>query len=344
MKAAVFTGIKQIEIRDITLPPPGPGEALVRNMAAGVCGTDVHIYHGEPGSAEVTPPVILGHEYAGVVEALGEGVKNVAAGDRVTVDPNIYCGLCAYCRRGSKQMCEDMKAVGVTQDGGFAEYSLVPASQLLKVSPQADIEAAAMAEPLACCIHGIDLAGIKAGDSVLVIGGGAIGLLMLQLARQAGAAFVALSEPVAMRRAAALELGADAVIDPFSENPAERIAALTGREGAEVVIECVGNTAATRQAFDCAGKGATVLLFSVPGVEAVFPLPLFDVFKKELTIKGSFVNPDTQSRAVALINAGRINVGPIITHRYPVEQTEEAIRMQMSPESIKVLVVGDTKP
>lgn len=339
MKAAFFTGIQQIEVRETTLPTPGAGEALVRNLASGVCGTDVHIFHGEPGSADVTAPVILGHEYAGIVEQIGAGVHHVAVGDRVTVDPNIYCGTCVHCRRGAKQMCEEMKAVGVTRDGGFGEYSLVPAAQLLPVSQQADIEAAAMAEPIACCIHGIDRAGIRPGDVVLVVGGGAIGLINVQLARNAGASCVILSEPVEMRRRVALEVGADAVVNPFEEDPLECIRAMTGKDGADVVIECVGNIPAIKQAVTCAGKGATVLLFSVPQVDASYALPLFDVFKKELTIKGSFVNPDTQSRAVALINAGRINVKPLITHRYALDQTEEAIRMQMSSESIKVLVL-----
>lgn len=195
-----------------------------------------------------------------------------------------------------------------------------------------------MAEPLACCLHGIDRVGILPGQSVCVIGGGAIGLMMVQLTRLSGAGFVALSEPVAMRREIGLSLGADFAFDPLSQDPAATLSARLGAEGVDVVIECVGNTAATRQAFAVAAQGAHVLLFSVPSVDATTPLPLFDVFHKELTIYGSLINPDTHQRAVNLINAGRIQMAPLITHRFPLDQVEEAILAQQGNESIKVLV------
>ncbi len=341
MRKATFLGDKTFRIESFTLPEPGPGELLVRNAACGVCGTDVHIYFGEAGSAEVTPPVVLGHEYSAVVEAVGESVVNFKAGDHVTIDPNIYCGICRFCRAGKKQLCEEMRAIGVTQDGGFATHSLIPASQAYLLDKNLSPESGAMAEPLACCIHGIDQAGIRVGDTVLVVGGGTIGLLMLQLAKLAGAARVYVSEPVALRREIALGLGAEACIDPIRENPAERIRELGDRDGADVVIECAGNTAATAQAFEAAAKGATLLLFSVPAVDASFPLSLFDVYKKELTIKGSFINPDTHERAVALLESGRIQIEPLITHRFGLDELEKAIHTQMSSESIKVLVIPD---
>ena len=279
MKASRFLGNKTFAVTDLPTPHAGPGELVLRNQVCGVCGTDVHIYHGEPGSADVNPPVVLGHEYSGEVVEVGKGVTGFAVGDHVTVDPNIYCGHCAYCQNGKKQLCPSMEAIGVTRDGGFAQYSRIPASQAFKLEPTVPWEAAAMAEPLACCLHGIDLAGIQVGDKVCVVGG-----------------------------------------------------------GANVVIECVGNVPAVKSAFQFAGKGATVLLFSVPKVDATFDLPLFDVYKKELTIKGSFVNPDTHARAVALINSGKVDFGPIITHRNTLDQLPEAIAMQMSDASIKVVV------
>ena len=339
MKASVFVEKNKIEVCEVTLPPLGDNDVLIKVMACGVCGTDIHVFNGEAGSADVTPPVVLGHEFSGVIEQIGSKVEIVAVGDRVTVDPNMYCGVCKHCRTGKKQMCGSMKAIGVTQDGGFAEYCVVPASQAVKMAPDTDFEAGAMGEALACCIHGIDLAEIKAGDIVLVIGGGPIGLMVIQLAKLQGASKVILSEPVAMRRDVALSLGADAVIDPITDDPATALREITGASGADVVIECVGNVKATSQAFDCADKGAIIVLFSVPHVDAKFELPLFDMFCKELTVKGSFVNPNTHSRAVELLNAGRIQIAPIISHRYPLEQLEEAVKMQVSSESLKVLVV-----
>lgn len=337
MKASRFLGNKTFAVADLPTPHAGPGELVLRNQVCGVCGTDVHIYHGEPGSADVNPPVVLGHEYSGEVVEVGEGVTGFAVGDHVTVDPNIYCGHCVYCQNGKKQLCPSMEAIGVTRDGGFAQYSLIPASQAFKLEPTVPWEAAAMAEPLACCLHGIDLAGIQVGDKVCVVGGGAIGLLMVQLAKLSGASQIVLSEPNEKRRQVGLQLGANAALDPTRPDAQEAFAQVLDG-GANVVIECVGNVPAVKSAFQFAGKGATVLLFSVPKVDATFDLPLFDVYKKELTIKGSFVNPDTHARAVALINSGKVDFGPIITHRFPLDQLPEAIAMQMSDASIKVVV------
>ena len=337
MKASRFLGNKTFAVTDLPTPHAGPGELVLRNQVCGVCGTDVHIYHGEPGSADVNPPVVLGHEYSGEVVEVGEGVTGFAVGDHVTVDPNIYCGHCAYCQNGKKQLCPSMEAIGVTRDGGFAQYSRIPASQAFKLEPTVPWEAAAMAEPLACCLHGIDLAGIQVGDKVCVVGGGAIGLLMVQLAKLSGASQIVLSEPNEKRRQVGLQLGANAALDPTRPDAQEAFAQVLGG-GANVVIECVGNVPAVKSAFQFAGKGATVLLFSVPKVDATFDLPLFDVYKKELTIKGSFVKPDTHARAVALINSGKVHFGPIITHRFTLDQLPEAIAMQMSDASIKVVV------
>lgn len=337
MKASRFLGNKTFAVTDLPTPHAGPGELVLRNQVCGVCGTDVHIYHGEPGSADVNPPVVLGHEYSGEVVEVGEGVTGFAVGDHVTVDPNIYCGHCAYCQNGKKQLCPSMEAIGVTRDGGFAQYSRIPASQAFKLEPTVPWEAAAMAEPLACCLHGIDLAGIQVGDKVCVVGGGAIGLLMVQLAKLSGASQIVLSEPNEKRRQVGLQLGANAALDPTRPDAQEAFAQVLDG-GANVVIECVGNVPAVKSAFQFAGKGATVLLFSVPKVDATFDLPLFEVYKKELTIKGSFVNPDTHARAVALINSGKVDFGPIITHRFTLDQLPEAIAMQMSDASIKVVV------
>lgn len=281
-EGSFFLGNREFEVRDMEKRPLAADEVRIRVMACGVCGTDVHIYHGEAGSAEVTPPVVLGHEYAGIVEEVGADVKGLAPGDHVAVDPNIYCGACTPCRDGKKQFCEHLQALGVTRDGGFAQYSAAPAAQCFKLAPELPFEAGAMAEPLACCLHGIDAAGIRPGSTVCVIGGGAIGLLMVQLARLSGAAKVILSEPVELRRSAGLSVGADLAVDPLREDLSARVREAAGKSGADVVIECVGNTAATRSAFEAAGFGATVLLFSVPAPTATVPLPLFDVYKKSL--------------------------------------------------------------
>ena len=283
MRGTFFLGAAnnpKFEVREMQFGPLEPHQVLVENRACGICGTDVHIYHGEKGSAEVIPPVVLGHEFSGIIADVGSEVKGLKIGDHVTIDPNMYCGRCMPCRMGKKQNCENLFALGVNVNGGFAEYSVCPDTQCFKVKDDLDLDVAAMAEPLACAIHGIDSAGIVPGQVVLVVGGGTIGLLMVQLAKLSGASTVILSEPVEMRRRIGLEVGADAVIDPSEEDIAERIHAICGRKGADVVIECVGKEFAVVQAIKAAGFGANILLFSVPAVDATIQLPLFDIYKK----------------------------------------------------------------
>ena len=341
MKGSFFLGAREpqkFEVREMNFPELGPYDVFVENKACGVCGTDVHIYHGEAGSAAVVPPVVLGHEFSGIVRKTGSKVTKVKVGDHVTMDPNMYCGQCLPCRMGRKQNCENLQALGVNRNGGFAEYCLTPEAQCFTLDPKLDFDVGAMTEPLACVIHGIDNAHIQPGQNVLVIGGGTIGLLMVQMARLSGASTILLSEPVEMRRKLGLEVGADFVIDPINESVPERIKELTGREGADVVIECVGKPFAVEQAFSAAGFSANIVLFSVPAPDSTVPLPLFDVYKKELHICGSMINPDTHQRAVNLLNSGRLEIKKLITHTFDIDHLEDAIKMQMSAESIKVIV------
>ena len=338
MRGNFFLGNHSFEMRELETRELLEDEVLVKVAFCGICGTDVHIYHGDKGSAEVHPPVVLGHEFSGTVVEVGKAVYLVKPGDRVTVDPNIYCGKCHYCRTGRKQLCRELQAVGVTMNGGFADYCYVPEAQCHLLSPGVSLLSGAMTEPLACCLHGIDIAGIRAGDSVCVIGGGPIGLMMVRLARLSGASAVILSEPVELRRNLGLEVGADYAIDHFAGPVADQIEQLTGRRGTDVVIECVGNTSATAQAFEAAGFGATVLLFSVPKPGTYHSLNLEDVFNKELKICGSRINPDTHARAVSLINSGRVSLDRLVTHTYPLEKLEEAIIKQTENDSIKVVV------
>ena len=341
MKGSYFLGADQatkFEVREMKFGALAPTEVLVRVHACGVCGTDVHIYKGEEGSAPVTPPVVLGHEFSGIVEQVGAQVTTCKPGDAVALDPNMYCGKCRPCREGRKQNCEHLFALGVNTNGGFAEYCVAPQEQCFTLREGTDLDAAAMAEPLACAIHGIDNAHIRPGCNVLVIGGGTIGLLMVQLARLSGAAGVMLSEPVAMRREIGLSVGADAAVDPLTEDLPTCIRKTFGTDGADVVIECVGSPRTALQAVQSAGPSGQVLLFSVPPVGATIPLPLMDMYKKELHVSGSIINPDTHQRAVDLINSGRLELKKLITHTFDLEHLEDAIRCQMGPESIKVLV------
>ena len=220
-------------------------------------------------------------------------MRSCQPGDRVCIDPNCYCGTCAACRSGLAHFCTQMVGYGTTVDGGFAEYCAVDARQVYRLGAHTSFAQGAMAEPAACCLHGIDLCGIRPGHQVVVIGGGMIGLLMVQLARLAGAARVALVEPVAAKRETGRKLGADVCIDPQQQDTA---AALRqgGLTWVNTVIECVGRPETIAQAIDLAGSKAVVMMFGLTKPDETVPLKPFTVFEKELELKASYINPYTQ--------------------------------------------------
>ena len=238
MKAAVFYEKEKIVVEEVPVQEPGDYEVRIRVKAAGVCGTDMHIFAGAQGATQCEPPVILGHEFSGIVEKTGAKVTKVKVGDHVTVDPNISCGSCYQCRKGAPHYCENMVATGVNFNGGFAEYCTVLEKQVFILPEDMPFEAGAMCEPLACCLHGIDLAEIQPGDGVVIIGAGTIGLIMLQLAKLTGAARVAVLEPMEERQKMALEIGADLAIDSIHSDPREELDK-ADFGSVDVVIECV---------------------------------------------------------------------------------------------------------
>ena len=324
MRSAVFYGKHDLRVEEYPVPVVGKDEVLVRVKVCGVCGTDVHIYEGDKGAAEVTPPTILGHEFAGIVEAAGENVTKYKKGDRVCVDPNAYCGKCDFCKEGKAHYCTDMIGYGTTVNGGFAEYCSVKESQIYLLGEHTSFEQGAMAEPVACCLHGIDLCEIKPGSSVLVIGGGMIGLLMIQLARLSGAARVVLIEPVEGKRKMGERLGADLSIDPTGKNVAE-VLQKNGMGQIETVIECVGRTNTIEQAIELAGNKAVVMMFGVTKPDAAISLKPYEVFRKELTLRASYINPYTQKRALALIDSGKLDVTSMICGNCRLEELENIL-------------------
>jgi len=320
MKAAVFYGKDDLRIEELDRPEITCADrVLIKVKACGVCGTDMHIFDGDEGAAPSPAGTVLGHEFAGEVIAVGERVKNVTVGDRVCVDPNKLCGECDYCRGGIGHFCESMIGIGTTVNGGFAEYCCVPASQVYKFSDKITCAEGAMTEPVACCLHGIDLCDITAGDTVAVIGGGMIGLLMLQLARLKGAATLIMIEPIEEKRTLAKSLGADIVIDPFHEDAASVLAA-QGIDRIATVIECVGRTSTVEQAISLAGKHSTVMMFGLTVPQDTVSIKPFEIFKKEIVLKASFINPYTQKRALALIESGRIDVSSMVYRTISVDE------------------------
>lgn len=328
MKSAVFYGKHDLRVENSPMPKVGPEDILIQVKACGICGTDVHIYEGDKGAAEVTPPTILGHEFSGVIAEVGSNVTKYKVGDRVCIDPNCYCGKCDFCRNGIAHYCTDMIGYGTTVNGGFAEYCSVNQRQVYKLGDNTTFEQGAMTEPVACCLHGMDMCNIHPGSNVVVIGGGMIGLLMLQLSKLAGAARVALLEPVESKRVVAKKLGADILIDPINENVEEELKK-AGMTWVNTVIECVGKTATIQQAIDIVGNKGTVMMFGLTKPDDTIAVKPFQIFQKEIELKSSFINPYTQKRALDLIGSGRLDVSSMV---YAVESLENLADILSSPE------------
>lgn len=324
MRSAVFYGKHDLRVEEHERPVAGPKDVLIQVKACGVCGTDVHIYEGDKGAAEVTPPTILGHEFSGVIVEVGAEVTDYKPGDRVCIDPNCYCGSCEPCRNGVAHYCEHMIGYGTTVNGGFAEYCAVNERQVYKLGENTTFEQGAMTEPVACCLHGIDMCEIRPGHQVVVIGGGMIGLLMLQLAKLAGAARVALLEPVESKRKVAEKLGADICIDPIHED-VKTVLKDAGMTWINTVIECVGRPSTIEQAIDIAGNKAVVMMFGLTKPDETISVKPFQVFKKELELKASFINPYTQKRALDLIDSGRLDVSSMVYEVCGLDKLEDVL-------------------
>ena len=328
MKSAVFYGKHDLRVEEYEMPKVGPKDVLIQVKACGACGTDVHLYEGDKGAAEVTPPTILGHEFSGVIAEVGSEVTNYKAGDRVCIDPNCYCGACEPCRNGVVHYCEHMIGYGTTVNGGFAEYCAVNERQVYKLGDNTSFEQGAMTEPVACCLHGMDMCEIRPGHQVVVIGGGMIGLLMLQLSRLAGAAKVALLEPVESKREVGKKLGADICIDPIHEDVKARLKE-EGMTWVNTVIECVGRPSTIEQAIDIAGNKAVVMMFGLTKPDETISVKPFEIFRKELVLKASYINPYTQKRALDLIDSGRLDVSSMV---YEVADLDELADILSNPE------------
>lgn len=338
MRAALFHEDHTVTVENVPKPEVGAGDVLVRVQTCGVCGTDLRIQAGEFLAEEY--PVLAGHEVAGIVEEVGAGVTNVAVGDLVAINPNMPCGMCYWCLRDHPHLCANLTSIGVKLPGGFAEYLVAPARQALVMPPGLAPEVAAMMEPVSCCVHGMDQAQVALGDPTVILGGGSIGLILMQLALHAGAAPLVVIEPLDDKRHKAEELGADATIDPTGLDAAalrEAVDELT-EGGAQVVIEASGNGHAAAAAIGLARRGATVLFFGVqePGLE--LPVKPFDIYHHEITIRGAFTNPLTDSRARELLVTGRVKVMPLISHRFRLEQISEALDAVRAGQTVKAMV------
>jgi threonine dehydrogenase-like Zn-dependent dehydrogenase len=325
-------------VEEVAEPVAGPTDVVVRVLACGLCGSDRHMFRGEYPTAK---PVTLGHEFAGEVVAVGAEIVGIAPGQLVTGDPNVFCGVCPQCRRGRFNLCERLRPIGVWRDGGFADYVLVPASHAIALPAGTDPVHGAFCEPLACCLHGLDVARIRPGDSVAILGGGVIGLIMVQLARLAGAAQVVLSTRQAARRDLALAIGATAVIDPGAGDVATTLAGPDGLlpGGADVVLECAGVPDTVREALAVARRGGAVVLFGVTPQGVEVPVSPFDLLFNELRLEAAYLNPSTHARAAAMVAAGTLELDRLVTRTIGLEALPAALAAPPGPGEVKTIIV-----
>jgi len=318
MKALVLTAPKQLCVQDIPVREPEADEIVIQVKACGVCGTDLHMFHGDKGAFDNKYPLIMGHEFAGVVTKVGAGAGRFKIGDHAAIDPNIYCGQCRACLKGDVHFCENMIGIGTTMSGGFAEYCTVKERAAYLVPQKLPFEYAAMMEPVSCCMHGIDRSNIHPGDTVAVIGFGSIGQIIFQLANCAGAARIVVIEVDKEKRKKAEKMGAALTIDPASTDVVSCINE-AGILSLDTVIECVGRKETMELAVEIASNKATVMLFGLTSPDTKLEILAFEqIFKKELTITGSYINPLVGQRVIDLLSAGRIDMSLVITDRIPL--------------------------
>ncbi|MGH2351866.1 MAG: zinc-dependent dehydrogenase [Chloroflexota bacterium] len=346
MRAAVFLGPNQMELREIPRPQAGPGEVVLKVAACAVCGTDIRIHAGGK-TRGVYPPRVLGHEIAGEVVALGEGADQytgVAVGQRVATPPGIPCLTCRFCNTGHENLCMRRAGLGYRYDGGFAEYMVVPAQavrqgMLFPIPDTLSDAEAALAEPLACVVNGQRKSQVKLGDVVLIIGAGPIGLMHLQLARLCGARTVLVSEPAAGRRALAGELGATRTVDPTAEDLAEVVKEETGGDGADVVVAAIGVPRLVNDLLAVARPGGRVNLFAGYSGTGETTIEANLIHYGELIVTGtSGCTREDFRQSLNLLSSGQFNAGPLVTHRFPLEQIEAAFQTTRSGAGLRVVV------
>ncbi len=318
MKALLLTQYKHLELTEVPAPAPGPGEVLIRVAACGICGSDVHGYDGSSGRR--IPPIIMGHEAAGIVAALGSGVSQFAEGDRVTFDSTVYCGTCPPCLRGEINLCDHRQVLGVScsdyrRAGAFAEYVAVPSRIVYRLPESLSFAEAAMLEALAVAVHAVSLAQLSPNSTALVVGAGMIGLLISQVLRASGCSRVFVTDIDASRLKLAQSFGATPVLSD-GKNAAGQILQLTEGRGVDVAMEAVGATESVAAAIESVRKGGTVIL--VGNISPEIALPLQKVVTRQIRLQGSCASAGEYPRAMELLASGVVQVKPLISAIAPL--------------------------
>jgi len=340
MKALVLEEYNRFSYRDVPDPEPAAGEALVEVAACGICGSDVHGMDGSTGRR--IPPIVMGHEAAGVIAALGPGVSGWETGEPVTFDSTVYCGTCWHCRRGEINLCDNRRVLGVScdeyrRDGAFARYVAVPQHILYRLPDGVGFAQAAMVEALSIAAHGVHRLSPRLGDSVLVVGAGIIGLLVIQVLKVAGCGLVAAVDVAPERLELARRLGADLGLDPGREDVRAGLLEATGGRGADGAVEAVGNTSAIRTAVAGVRKGGTLAL--IGNLSSSVELPLQSVVTREISVNGSCASRGEYPAALDMIARKAIDVDALISATAPLREGADWFRRLHAREAGLIKVV-----
>ncbi len=337
MKAIVFREGSQWAVEDVEKPLVGPGEALLRVIQTGVCGTDEHLLHG---GFIAKFPLIPGHEIVGEVIELGEGAEGIGVGDNVVVDNTVLCGECNACREGKDLFCERFGSLGCNMPGGFAEYVVVRASKLYPIG-DLDPDIAVFTEPTACAVHGVDILDLAPASDVLIFGAGPTGLILSQLLKTAGAARVTVAAPTMTKLEVAEALGANHTVQISRTDPGTAAVELRAiaPNGFDAVIEATGSTAVLELAISLTKTGGTVLVYGLAAEEATASVKPYEIFSRELTIRGSFAQTHCIGRALFALQTGSVRTEGLITSKVSLGEFERAIANLHDPSEIKTIVV-----
>jgi len=337
MKAVVYDAPRAFAVRDVPIPEPGRGEIRFRVLLAGVCGTDRHIHDG---TFFARFPLTPGHEPVGIVDAVGDGVTTVEPGQRVTANGIGSCGACAYCRRGEPLHCRNLTALGVTGPGAFAEYMIAPESGVFVVD-DLEPEVAVFAEPTACAMHGAAQLAMRPGSTALLFGAGPTGLILAQLLAHGGAAHVAVAAPTEFKLELARSFGIDETILVNRADPAASAAKIlaTHPDGFDVVVDATGSSRVTEECPQLARDGGTILVYGVTDPADRIAVSPYEIYRRELTIKGSFAQSHSFDQAIAALRSGRVRTDGIINRRFTLEEFGAALDALSSDEAAHKVVI-----
>jgi D-arabinitol dehydrogenase (NADP+) len=339
MRAVLYDAPRSWSVTEIPTPEAAAGEVRIKVDQVGVCGTDLHIHEGDFNAAF---PLVPGHEVVGVIDQLGEGVTRFRLGEQVTVNPNLSCGHCDYCLAGRLINCENAKGYGSNFQGFFAEYVAVPQTLVFSVDGLPS-DTAVFTEPAACAMHGVETLAIRPGASALVLGAGPTGLLLAQLISRSGASSVTVAGPTQSQLDTAAGLGIDTTVLIDRNDPQANIGTLRsaspGGDGYDVVVEATGSTAVGNICVPLTRNGGTVLIYGVTRGEETVSFHPFDVFRREITIKGSFAEMTSFGAAVAALRNGRARTTGIITHRFALEDYGKALDALATDPSVHKIVI-----